>query len=635
MPPFSYQNYVSPYSNTIAELLAHQGDPQAQAAQTIAAANARAGEQVASAYGGMATGLANAFTNTVQTVQREQEIAPKLATEKVNLQELQTGIAEHDAFKKILKDTPPLEENGMQLYDLPTLAAKSVNALVKLPDGTISVGIDPSAYLQKYGEVNNAFRQEYQAKLATIQLGAQSLMQAPDADLALNFLDRLEANKTISAQTHQHFTELITADPSAANIIKVVTPFAGAQKPIMGAKGTTPVNPITGLPMGPALPETVILPRPGAEAVQTGGPNGPRVIATAPPGPQTLSEANLALRPIYAKRARGEPLTPAETDLIAGAEGQIGANDALVPVKTMENGKPVEKVLTRTQALTQGPFPSQPPAAIQVQNLVSSQTPTTPIDASRPDPTTANIPDRLTGLTPNAVYQAGAEWALTGKFPPTGLGASPRSQAVRAIVANKGAAMAAAAGTDIPTLQAEYRGNAAALGKLVPQAQATTNFANTASDNLDLALQSSPKVGRTDSAWVNSMANAFVRGATPAANLTDFETKIYTAAREYAKVTTGGAMSAAGLSDTAAREATKLLNAAQSPAAFAAAVAAMKQDMGNVIAEQASGIGRVSSTLGSFFSRSTGGGGVAPPPGAAPVVWERGPDGKPRIKVGG
>lgn len=116
-------------------------------------------------------------------------------------------------------------------------------------------------------------------------------------------------------------------------------------------------------------------------------------------------------------------------------------------------------------------------------------------------------------------------------------------------------------------------------------AAAVKQFARTADDNLDLALKASHTVVNTDSAAINRIANAFVRNATPAEHLTDFETKIFTAAREYAKVAMGASASAAGLTDTAAAEASKLLNAAQSPAAFDAAVKAMRADMANIVQE--------------------------------------------------
>jgi hypothetical protein len=62
-------------------------------------------------------------------------------------------------------------------------------------------------------------------------------------------------------------------------------------------------------------------------------------------------------------------LTPAETALIAGYEAKAGVNDAPVTVKTMVNGKAVEKVMTRKEALAAGVFASQPPASVQIQNM--------------------------------------------------------------------------------------------------------------------------------------------------------------------------------------------------------------------------------------------------------------------------
>jgi hypothetical protein len=94
--------------------------------------------------------------------------------------------------------------------------------------------------------------------------------------------------------------------------------------------------------------------------------------------------------------------------------------------------------------------------------------------------------------------------------------------------------------------------------------------------HMDLALNQSDKVIRTGIPIVNRYTQwAFGQALTGRKELTRFETYIYTAAREYAKVTSGGAMSAQGLTDSASREAEKLLNAAQTPQAFKAAIEAM------------------------------------------------------------
>jgi hypothetical protein len=228
------------------------------------------------------------------------------------------------------------------------------------------------------------------------------------------------------------------------------------------------------------------------------------------------------------------------------------------------------------------------------------------VDASRPDPKTANVPDRITGLTPNAVYQNGVAWALTGQLTSQGMGNSPQARNARAAIQNKGSAMAAEAGTDLATLRSEYKAYSGTLGKLLPTATATAGFVGTATDNLDLALQQSAKVGRTGSKLVNHYAQWAQGSFTPATGLSELELYVYTAAREYAKVTSGGAMSSQGLTDSAAREAEKLLSAAQAPETLAAVATGMKNDMANVVKNQTKQIGKVSSTIANFLKVTAG-----------------------------
>jgi hypothetical protein len=74
------------------------------------------------------------------------------------------------------------------------------------------------------------------------------------------------------------------------------------------------------------------------------------------------------------------------------------------------------------------------------------------------------------------------------------------------------------------------------------------------------------------------------------------------------------------LTDSAQREASKLLNTAQSPEAFRAAVEAMKADMGNVTAEQTKTLAGVSSNIANFFSAANGGPPVAAGQPAQPAA---------------
>jgi len=114
-----------------------------------------------------------------------------------------------------------------------------------------------------------------------------------------------------------------------------------------------------------------------------------------------------------------------------------------------------------------------------------------------------------------------------------------------------------------------------------------TTFTKTASDNLDLVQGASDRNARTDTQFINRVVNGFIRSGTSGEQLSDFETKVYTAVREYAKAAQAtGTISGAALTDSAAEEATKLLNAAQTPGQLKAAIAAMKADMSNMVKER-------------------------------------------------
>lgn len=220
----------------------------------------------------------------------------------------------------------------------------------------------------------------------------------------------------------------------------------------------------------------------------------------------------------------------------------------------------------------------------------------------KPSAENGNVSDPRTGITPNAVYQNAIAYGLEGKLPTLGMGSRQQVINARNAVQNKAGAIAQASGVTLSQVRAEYAANRSALAKILPQNVATEAAANTASDNLDLAAQASGQVPRTGSRLANRYLLWTQGNLTPATGLTKFEVYVYTAAREYAKVTSGGALSTAGLTDSAAKEAEKLLSVSQSPEAFAAAVDAMKQDMQNVLTERQKSLARVSSTIASFLN---------------------------------
>ena len=96
-----------------------------------------------------------------------------------------------------------------------------------------------------------------------------------------------------------------------------------------------------------------------------------------------------------------------------------------------------------------------------------------------------------------------------------------------------------------------------------------------------------------------------------------------------------------GLTDSATKAADQLLNAAQTPEAFNAAIGAMQKDMQNVTANQVKQIGSVSGTVAKFLAKANGqempatGGGVTPPPGAKVEKWVIDPATGKLVKGGG
>lgn len=188
-----------------------------------------------------------------------------------------------------------------------------------------------------------------------------------------------------------------------------------------------------------------------------------------------------------------------------------------------------------------------------------------------------------------------------GRLPPLGRGGigSPAGRDFMLAVGEE-LTKQAANGNDVSNLGANEAINktvASTLSKARSTYTMVNTSANIADKNLELAMQASPNVTRTDSHWINEKMQGFLKGASSQPGLTDFEVKIYTAAREYAKVSTGSSASVAELSAEATKQVQALLNAAQAPETFAAAVGAMRDDMGSILSSNNETIGALEAQL--------------------------------------
>lgn len=230
---FEYQPYRSPFAGSIAELMAHQHDPQARAAEQIGQAQARAAEISGNAWGQAAQGIGQQVAGAVQ-----QATDPRRKMEQIQASELQKRVAETDTIQGLMKATPLVDlGNGVKGYDLPALTA-----------AITAKGGDPAALVQHVTPVNDALVQFHAGRLAVVQAGAKALQAAGnDPTLADNFLTLLETNGIAKSDQVKEFRALATTPEGVA---KLTALYAGPQQFEVGPAGGGVVNKGTGQVVG-------------------------------------------------------------------------------------------------------------------------------------------------------------------------------------------------------------------------------------------------------------------------------------------------------------------------------------------------------------------------------------------------
>ena len=234
MPAFRYQSF----DNT----------PYVQSASDLMQAPARAQAQAALASGQAWAGAANQIGQSIaaipQQMQQQKRMAQQDEIGAMQIGETKRAITARDTFAKIIRETPQMDEDGVSLYDIPTVAKQLAAA-----------GQDPGAAVEHLGKINDAFRQEKAAKMALVKTGAASIAASGnDPVLAGHFLDQLEKNGTYPKDQVSQFREFIRADPG--NTEKLTAYLMGPQKMENAAPGSMARNPMTGQVVpGSAVPE--------------------------------------------------------------------------------------------------------------------------------------------------------------------------------------------------------------------------------------------------------------------------------------------------------------------------------------------------------------------------------------------
>lgn len=222
---------------------------------------------------------------------------------------------------------------------------------------------------------------------------------------------------------------------------------------------------------------------------------------------------------------------------------------------------------------------------VELANAIAyAETSTNILTMGLPDPsvTDPNVPQKtLGGQSLNDIKMDAQNYInLKGKMPSVGLGAGADAMAIRSAVMLMAGKISAGKPADQQVLYgALTKSQINMTSKLVATQAAET----TALDNLSLAEQASKNLSRSPSQLLNIYQQMAQKNLTSSPGLTSLETYIYTAVREYGKVTSGGAASSQGLTDAQTSAASQLINAAQNPANFQAAIDAMKKDMTNSI----------------------------------------------------
>lgn len=214
-------------------------------------------------------------------------------------------------------------------------------------------------------------------------------------------------------------------------------------------------------------------------------------------------------------------------------------------------------------------------------------------------------------ISGDALDLAAEGYLQTRQLPAMGMG----GVAQRARILNRAAELAKERGIplqDVAERQATFKAAQAELSQLQAQRGKVMAFADTADKNLDMALQLSAEVPRTEIPQVNSWLQTGQTRWTGNPALAKFAAATRVGINETAKVTSG---QASGVStDTARKEIESMLNTAQTPEAFQGVVQTLRVDMANRKAGYMRQIDDIRQNMRGLSGAPSGAGAAAPPP---------------------
>lgn len=630
-PPFQYENYNSPFANTIAQLLAHQGDPQALAAQQVAAANARAGEISAQAWGGAVQNIAQAGGNAVQQVLRQQEIAPKLATEKIalaNLQQQQRGKQYLDTL--LAGDQlqpgqegphlPSVYDPQTKLYDIPAVTQQLSSAgygasaadLIKNAQN-INDGVVAGQQLKiKLDQQNALLRGDYAHTVLTM---AGKTGQAP-----LEVMDGLVKIGTPGITPDQYAQNIrpqfasLSPEQQTAQLNGMMDQAAPFDKGETLAEGAVHVDrwgritakgldkPMTRVELGILATDPTKTPDQREAAAAA--------LKAAFPQATPTRSAELLAKDAYARSLNLPGVTKAE-DL---SDAQLQA------FTSREMGQQVSKQtqINQNTRLFDVAHPL-PVASIRIDQAVSDRLATQPAwwtDPNRPVGPDQDTVDPKLGLSPAGLFQAAQTYLMTGKFPQArGTGLNMQTQ--RDAILNKVGALARETGLDQPVLEALYRNNAASLGAQQKTADSVSSFMATADRNADIMKPFIDQIPDLNSPYLNKPLRELTQQGLGNVDLAKFHTIIRSVQNEYARIISQPNLSGI-LTDAAREEAKQLIDPNATVPQILASIQTLKAEGNNRLVSLADQIKTIQARMQNPGTTQTPVHTPSPPPPSAP-----------------
>lgn len=229
-------------NDTIANLLVEQGRLKGQGA----------------AASGQVWG--SALSNIGKDVGQAINDAPKRAEQVAEADDAKRAREARKAFSDAMKSAPPVEQNGLKLYD--------VQGIGKIMSDK-GYGPEFAAAAPHLDTINQSTMQFQQGRMGLVQANAAAALAAgADPELTVNALEHMKGNQVYSDQTIDGWIGRIKDNP--ADTVKILQFVAGPQKPTVLHEGDVAFDATNAPIPGMSVPKTAAPLNPEDKALKEG-----------------------------------------------------------------------------------------------------------------------------------------------------------------------------------------------------------------------------------------------------------------------------------------------------------------------------------------------------------------------------